>query len=123
MISYVSTVQHIPRSVHPLLAQVLTSELHAACSSTWGLVRLLFFAKAVLRLPAKAVLRLPSSGRQNHRSSVHTVLSARLHTWQEPDGFMHLWEEWQRDASAHPALAMGAAMSVAPCIGKGESLW
>ena len=34
MISYVLTVQRILRSVRPLLAQVLTSELHAACSST-----------------------------------------------------------------------------------------
>ena len=92
MISYVPMVQHIPRSVRPLLAQVLTSELHAACSSTWGLVRLLLFAKAVLRLP--------SNGRQNHRSAVHTVLSARLRTWQEPDGFLHLWEDWQQDAGA-----------------------
>ena len=52
MISYVPTVQHIPHSVRPLLAQVLISELLAACSSTWGLVRLLLFAKAVLRLPS-----------------------------------------------------------------------
>ena len=43
-------------------------------------------------------------------SAVHTVLSARLRTWQEPDGFLHLWEDWQQDArqvlgAFHPALA------------------
>jgi len=91
MISYVFTVQHIPRSVHPLLSQVLTCEFQAACSPTWGLVRLLLFAKVVLRLPSK--------GKQNHRSALYTILSGRLRAWQEPDGFVNLWRDWQQDAS------------------------
>ena len=49
----------------------------------------------LLSLFAKTVLRLYSKNRQNHPSVLHTVLSGRLHTWKEPDGFVHLWEEWQ----------------------------
>ena len=37
----VSMVSHIPRSVRPLLAHVLSVELQRACSSTWCFVRLL----------------------------------------------------------------------------------
>jgi len=42
---------------------------------------------------------------------MYTFLSARLRTWQEPDGFMHLWEDWQQVlGELHPALAVGATM-------------
>ena len=37
----VSMVSYIPRSVHLLLAHVLSVELQRACSSTWCFVRLL----------------------------------------------------------------------------------
>ena len=52
MTLHVDTVSHIPRSVRPLLAQVLAVKLRHACSGgLWGFVRFFLFAKAVLRLP------------------------------------------------------------------------
>ena len=51
MVCPVSTVVHIPRSVRPLLAKVLSTELRNATSSLWGFVRLFLFAKVVLRMP------------------------------------------------------------------------
>ena len=41
MVCPASTVVHIPRSVRPLFAKVLATELHNASSSLWGFVRLL----------------------------------------------------------------------------------
>ena len=71
----VCTVSHIPRSVRPLLAHVLSVELRRACSSTWCFVRLLMFAKAVLKIPVS-----------HHRQC--NVLSSILlvHTWSLSDG-------------------------------------
>ena len=58
----VDTVSHIPRSVRPLLAQVLAGELHHACSDgLWGFTRLFLFAKSVLRLPEERKRDLPST--------------------------------------------------------------
>ena len=47
----VTTVIHIPRSIRPLLSQVLCSVLRAATHSVWGFVQLALFPKAVLRAP------------------------------------------------------------------------
>ena len=47
MVCPVSTVMHIPRSVRPLLAKVLSTELRNATSSLWGFVHLFLFAKVV----------------------------------------------------------------------------
>jgi len=44
MVCPVSTVSHIPHSVRPLLAHVLSLEFQKACS-VWGFVRLLIFAR------------------------------------------------------------------------------
>ena len=77
--------------------------------SFWAPCCLLFHPR--LLLFAKAVLRLSSNGRQNHRSLVHTVLSAKLHTWQEPNGFMHLWEDWQQDAGARCSSSCASSWS------------
>jgi len=47
MVCPVSTIAHVPRSVRPLLAKVLSVELRKACLSVWGFARLFMFAKAV----------------------------------------------------------------------------
>ena len=51
MVCPVSTIAHVPRSVRPLLARILSVELHKACSSVWAFVLLTMFTKAVLRIP------------------------------------------------------------------------
>ena len=72
----VTTVVHIPRSVRPLLAQVLSSELsHARLHGIWGFARFHLFAKAVLRCP-------PRGGRKK-RLVVKSILLTRLKRWQE----------------------------------------
>ena len=55
MVCPVNTIAHVPHSVRPLLARVLSVELRKACSSVWGFVRLTMFAKAVLRIPATII--------------------------------------------------------------------
>ena len=40
MVCPVNTIAHVPRSVRPLLARVLSVELRKACSSFWAFVRL-----------------------------------------------------------------------------------
>ena len=81
----VTTVVHIPRSVRPLLAQVLSSELsHARLHGIWGFARFHLFAKAVLRCP-------PRGGRKK-RLVVKSILLTRLKRWQEGD-LIGLWEE------------------------------
>jgi len=57
MICPVNTISYIPRTVHPLLAHVFNVELRKACSLVWGFVRLLIFAKAVLRAPCQSYHR------------------------------------------------------------------
>ena len=82
----VSTIAHIPRSVRPLLATVLAIELrHAHSGNIWGFVRLQFFAKAVLRSP-------PQGGRKR-RYVIQSLISNRLHRWQEENGIIALWDE------------------------------
>ena len=81
----VTTVVHIPRSVRPLLAQVLSSELsHACLHGIWGFARFHLFAKAVLRCS-------PRGGRKK-RLVVKSILLTRLKRWQEGD-LIGLWEE------------------------------
>ena len=52
MVCPVNTIAHVPCSVRPLLAKVLSVELRKACSSVWPFVRLTMFAKAVLHISA-----------------------------------------------------------------------
>ena len=47
----VATVVYVPRSIRPLLSQVLCSVLRAATRGVWGFVQLALFPKAVLRAP------------------------------------------------------------------------
>jgi len=90
--SPVSTVVHIPRSVRPLLAKVLSTEFRSASTSIWGFVRLFLFAKAVLRMPPF---------RQRRRRYVlASVLLDRLHVWSQPDGLPTLWKSLQDDLCA-----------------------
>ena len=90
MVCPVSTVAHIPRSVRPLLAQVLSVEFRKARSSVWGFVRLSLFAKLVLRLPS-------ARGSKRRRFVMSSVLLDRLHLWSQPDGICCLWASLQDD--------------------------
>ena len=58
MVCPVNTIVHVPRSVHLLLARVLSVELRKACSSVWAFVRLTMFAKAVLRISATNIVNV-----------------------------------------------------------------
>jgi len=90
MVCPVSTISHVPRSVQPLLAHVLSIEFQKACSSVWGFVRLFLFAKVVLRTPG---------GQSNHRRRfvISSVLLDRLHMWSLSDGIKSLWSLLQDD--------------------------
>ena len=90
MVCPVSTVAHIPCSVRPLLAQVLSVEFRKARSSVWGFVRLSLFAKLVLRLPS-------ARGSKRRRFVMSSVLLDRLHLWSQPDGICCLWASLQDD--------------------------
>ena len=76
----VSTVVHIPRSVRPMLARVLSTEFRNAVSSVWGFLRLFLFAKLVLRMPPFRLRR--------RRFILASVLLDRLHLWSQPDGLL-----------------------------------
>jgi len=86
----VNTIAHIPRSVRPLLAQVLSIELRKACTSVWGFVRLTMFAKLVLCTPSASCSR-------RRRFVISSVLLDRLHLWNQSDGICHLWASLQDD--------------------------
>lgn len=89
----VYTVAHIPRSVRPLLSQVLATELqHGYVDGLWGCVTLLMFAKAVLRSPRH--------GCRKKRHVVKSLLTSRLHYWQEGK-LVDLWEETRREEMQH----------------------
>ena len=90
MVCPVSTISHVPRSVRPLLAHVLSIEFQKACSSVWGFVRLFLFAKVVLRTPG---------GQPNHRRRfvISSILLDRLHMWSLSDGIKSLWSLLQDD--------------------------
>ena len=85
----VSTVVHIPCSVCPLLARVLSTEFRNAISSVWGFMRLFLFAKLALRMP-------PLRQRRRH-FILPSVLLDRLHLWSQLDGLYNLWEALQDD--------------------------
>ena len=86
----VSTIAHIPRSVRPLLATVVATELrHAHSGNIWGFVRLQLFAKAVLRSPLR--------GGRRRRYVVQSLISDRLHRWQDENGIIALWDETRQE--------------------------
>ena len=85
----VSTVVHIPRSVRPLLARVLSTEFRNAISSVWGFMRLFLFAKLALRMPPLRQCR--------RRFILAFILLDRLHLWSQPDGLYNLWKALQDD--------------------------
>ena len=87
IVSPISTISHIPRSVRPLLAETLTSELRLACSgNVWGAVLLQLFAKTVLRAP-------PTNARKWHLV-VASLISNRLRRWNsDKTAASGLWRE------------------------------
>ena len=90
MVCPVSTIAHVPCSVYPLLARVLSVELRKACSSIWGFVCLSMFAKLVLCTPS-------TSRSQHCRFVISSILLDRLHLWNQPGGISHLWASLQND--------------------------
>ena len=85
----VSTVVHIPHSVCPLLARVLSTEFRNAISSVWGFMHLFLFAKLALCMPP---LR-----QRRRRFILASVLLDHLHLWSQPDGLYNLWKALQDD--------------------------
>ena len=74
----VRTIRHIPRSVRPLLSQVLGAELrHVTDDGIWGFARLQMFPKAVLRCP-------PRAGKKK-RYVMKALLHSRLERWLAGD--------------------------------------
>ena len=70
----VYSVAHIPRSVRPLLLEVLSKELSFCCTyGIWGFVHLFTFAKAVLCSPPR--------GRNKGNFVVKSLLSC-FKQWQ-----------------------------------------
>jgi len=90
MICSVTTVSHIPRSVRPLLAHVLSIEFQKACTSVWGFVRLFIFAKVVLYVPS-------NHSNRRRRCVISSVLLDRLHMWSLSNGVNSLWSLLQDD--------------------------
>jgi len=82
MVCPVSTIAHVPHSVCPLLAKVLSVELCKACLSVWGFARLFMFAKAVLRIPVN---------NQCHHFVMSSILLDRLNLWNQSGGIHSLW--------------------------------
>ena len=84
LVCSVITIAHVPRSVCPLLARVLSVELHKACSSVWGFIHLAMFAKAVMHSP-------PTGQNKRRHFVMSSVLLDRLHLWSQPGGIHALW--------------------------------
>ena len=93
----VFTISHVPRSVRPLFAKVLSTELcHGYKSDLWGFVRLAMFAKCVLRVPQR--------GGRKKRYVIKSLISSRLHRWQNGE-LLDLWQEAVSEAtSSNPSL-------------------
>ena len=87
---HVKSVGHIPRSVRPLLGNILSVELrHATKNGLWGFARLQMFAKAVLRCPPR--------GGKKKRYVIKALLKDRLERWQSGD-LVSLWSEARSEA-------------------------
>ena len=86
----VKTTGHIPRSVRPVLAEVLATEFrNATYYGLWGYARLHVLPKAVLRCP-------PRGGRKKY-VVVKSLLLSRLERWTSGD-IQSLWFEARLDA-------------------------
>ena len=96
VVSPISTILHVPRSVRPLLAETLATELRRACSyNVWGTVRLHLLPKAILRSPPVSV--------KKKRVVMATLISQRLKRWSTDNDVFGLWKEALSDCS-HPTL-------------------
>ena len=99
----VHSVLRIPRSVRPLLAQVLSGELQHACyDGIWGFLRMYMFAKAVLHAP-------PRAGKQK-RYEVKDILSSRLRQWQECD-ILSLWNDARIQSTSQRGVHPSSTLS------------
>ena len=89
----ISTILHVPRSVRPLLAETLVTELRRACShNVWGTVHL-----------PKAILHSPPVSVKKKRVVMATLISQRLKPWSTDNDVYGLWKEALSDCS-HPIL-------------------
>ena len=96
VVSPISTILHVPRSVRPLLAETLATELRRACSyNVWGTVRLHLLPKAILCSPPVSVKR--------KRVVMATLISQRLKRWSIDNDVFGLWKEALLDCS-NPTL-------------------
>ena len=96
VVSPISTILHVPRSVRPLLAETLATELRRACSyNVWGTVRLHLLPKAILRSPPVSV--------KKKRVVMATLIFQRLKRWSTDNDVFDLWKEALSDCS-HPTL-------------------
>ena len=96
VVSPISTILHVPRSVRPLLAEILATELRQACSyNVWGTVHLHLLPKAILRSPPVSV--------KKKRVVIATLISQRLKRWNTDNDVFGLWKEALSDCF-HPTL-------------------
>ena len=88
----VSTIFYVPRSVRPLSANVISTELrHAWPDGIWGF--------ACLSLLPKAVLCTPSRGERKKLYVGGALISSWLHCWQDGE-LIALWLEAHSDAKS-----------------------
>ena len=91
----VFTVAHVPKSVRPLLAEVLSTEFRlCATEGVLGFMRLYVFPKSVLRVPPR--------GGKKKRHLMKSLLTSRLKQWQSGN-FVSLWLDARSDASSNRA--------------------
>ena len=94
VVSPISTILHVPRSVRSLLAETLATELCRACShNVWG--------TNCLHLLPKAILRSSPVSDKKKRLVMATLISQRLKCWSTDNDVYGLWKEALSDCS-HP---------------------
>ena len=87
VLSPILTISHVPRSVRPLLAETLATELRLACSgNVWGAVRVQLFAKAVLRTP-------PAKALKRHLVMASLIYNRLQHWYTDRAAVSTLWRE------------------------------
>ena len=96
MLKPVTTISHVPRSIRPLLAEIMSQELrHASSGNIWGCIRLLMLPKATLGLP-------PRDSKTSHISII-SLIRKRLLSWKQGN-IGQLWENCIKPHQAEPHL-------------------
>ena len=99
----IPTISHIPKSVRPLVAEIMAKELLHACEDgLWGFARLFIFAKCTLRSPPR--------GGKKKRYVVKDLLSTRLRRWQQGD-ILSLWLEVRDELKSRPSMEQTSNVS------------